>query len=156
MKDLIHIYTAPDKITAELVKGFLKDNHIKALIKANPGPQGAFLGEFGGEPPINPWLVYVLKDKRDEAKEILKNFKPTVSTPSFTGPKGKASASFLLGLAWLWFFAVPFIAIPIQVAGIIFGIIGIKSSIKIFAALGIMSCVIGLIISVSILFLIIF
>ena len=71
---LVHIYTVPDKETAELVKGFLKANNIKALIKANPGVGGVFMGSFGARAPFNPWLVYVSEDKVKEAKRLLEDF----------------------------------------------------------------------------------
>ena len=155
MENLIHVYTAPDKVTAQLVKSFLEENGIKTLIKANPGPHGAFFGGFGGAPLINPWLIYVPRDKERQAKEILKNFKLEVSISS-AGPRGKALASFILGLAWLWFWYLPFISVPIQIAGIMLGIMGIKSSKKVFAILGTIFSIIGLIVSLSLLSLIIF
>lgn len=155
MENLIHIYTTPDKVTAQLVKSLLEENGIKTMVKANPGPHGAFFGGFGGAPLINPWLICVSQDKEKQAEEILKNFKPEISISS-AGPKGKALASFILGLAWLWFWYFPFISVPIQIAGIILGIIGIKSSNKVFAVLGLIFCIIGLIISLSLLSLVIF
>ena len=74
MEDLVHIYTARDKIIANLIKGFLESNKIRVLIKANPGPEGVFLGRFGGSAPFNPWLVYVKKDNVQEAKKLLDGF----------------------------------------------------------------------------------
>jgi hypothetical protein len=71
---LIHIHTTPDQATAELVKGFLESNNIKAFIKANPGPDGAILGEFGGHAPFNPWMIYVSEDKAEEVKKLLDDF----------------------------------------------------------------------------------
>ncbi|PIW91890.1 MAG: hypothetical protein CO031_01685 [Candidatus Nealsonbacteria bacterium CG_4_9_14_0_2_um_filter_37_38] len=71
---LVHIYTTPDKISAELIKTFLESYKIKTLIKANPGPEGAFIGAYGGHAPFNPWLVYVLENKEKEAKDLLKVF----------------------------------------------------------------------------------
>lgn len=72
--NLEHIYTAPDKYTAEIIKGFLESNNIKALIKPNPGPEGAFMGKFGAHAPFNPWLVYVREDRAKEANKLLKDF----------------------------------------------------------------------------------
>jgi len=72
--DLKLVHTTPDKITAEMVKGYLEKYGIKALIKANPGPEGAFLGKFAGHAPFNPWLVYVKEDKVKEAKKLLVDF----------------------------------------------------------------------------------
>ena len=72
--DLKLVYTTPNKITAEMIKGYLEKHGIKALIEANPGPEGAFLGNFGGHAPFNPWLVYVKGDEAEEAKKLLSDF----------------------------------------------------------------------------------
>ena len=72
--DLELIKTVPDKITAEMIKGYLEKHGIKSLIQANPGPEGAFMGNFGGHAPFNPWLVYVQKEKAEETKRLLNNF----------------------------------------------------------------------------------
>lgn len=71
---IVYIYTAPDMMTAELIKNFLENNNIKTLIKANPGIEGAIMGGYGGHAPFNPWLVYVLENKVKEAKKLLENF----------------------------------------------------------------------------------
>lgn len=71
------IYTAPDKITAEMLKGLLESNGIKTLIGANAGPEGGFMGAYGASAPFNPWLVYVAKENTDKASEILKDFDTT-------------------------------------------------------------------------------
>ena len=71
---LIHMHTTTDKMSAEVVKGFLKSNNIKSLIKANPGPEGAFLGRCGGSAPMNPWMVYVTEDKAEETRSLLNDF----------------------------------------------------------------------------------
>lgn len=73
--NLAHIHTTPDEITAELVKGFLESNGVKAIIKPNPGPHGAMLGKMGGLPIFNHWLVYVTQNQEKEARALLKNFK---------------------------------------------------------------------------------
>ena len=70
--DLELIKTVPDKITAEIIKGFLEKHDIKVLIQPNPGVHGAFLGTFGCTPPLNPWLVYVPKDKAEKVKKAIK------------------------------------------------------------------------------------
>ena len=72
--ELVLVYTAPDKMTAELLRGFLESNGIKSLIEANPGPEGAFLGGYGGSAPFNPWQLYVAKENVEKANEILKDF----------------------------------------------------------------------------------
>ena len=72
--DLKLVHTTPDKMTAELVKGFLEGNNIKTLIKADSGSEGAFMGNFGAHAPFGPWSVYVLKDKAEEAKKLLSDF----------------------------------------------------------------------------------
>ena len=72
--ELALAYTAPDKNTAELLKGLLEANGIKTLIEANPGPEGAFMGGYGGSAPFNPWLVYVSAENMSKAKEILKDY----------------------------------------------------------------------------------
>jgi precorrin-6x reductase len=73
--NLKHIYTAPDKYAAHMVKGFLESRDIKVLIKPNPGPEGAFMGKFGAHAPFNPWLVYVREEKVKKAKELLAEIK---------------------------------------------------------------------------------
>lgn len=92
--NLVHIYTIPDEATAKLLKNLLESNGIKTLIKANPGPHGAFLGNFGGGALANPWLIYVSKEKAKEAKNILSDhlnkngkrapYKPSIRVIVFT------------------------------------------------------------------------
>ena len=71
---LVHVYTAPDKMTAELLKGLLESNNIKTLIQGNSGPEGGFMGTYGVSAPINPWLIYVSEENTPSAKEILLDF----------------------------------------------------------------------------------
>jgi len=80
-KKLVHIHTSPDKMEAELLKGFLEENGVKVLLKPNPGPHGAFLGAFGGSPPFDPWLIYVWEDAVEEAKTLVASFS-NESSPS--------------------------------------------------------------------------
>lgn len=96
-KKLVHIYTSPDNMTAELAKGFLKENGIKALIKPNPGPHGAFLGQFGGAPPFDPWLVYVWEDRAEEAKRLVAGLNKESSESSSRNQGAKPSRR----LGWL-------------------------------------------------------
>ena len=90
-KKLVHIHTSPDMMTAEVVKGFLKENGIKALIKPNPGPHGAFLGGLGGAPPFDPWLVYVWEDRVEEAMRLVADFNKKPSEPSSRDQDAKPS-----------------------------------------------------------------
>ena len=68
---LVQIQTVPDRITAEMEKGMLEQNGVKAMIKADPQASGVFMGVFGGFSPMSPWLIYVKEADAQMAKELL-------------------------------------------------------------------------------------
>lgn len=68
---LVLLRTVPDKITAELEKGFLQENGMKAMIKPDPQASGVFMGVFGGFSPMSPWTIYVKETDAQAAKELL-------------------------------------------------------------------------------------
>jgi len=67
--NLINVYTASDKITAELIKGFLESHNIKTLIQ--PSRIGSFRA---AKPSDKDWQVFVPKKNENEVKELLKDF----------------------------------------------------------------------------------
>ena len=68
---LVQIRTIPDQTTAEMEKGMLEQNGIKAIIKADPQASGVFMGVFGGFSPMSPWFIYVRETDAQKAKELL-------------------------------------------------------------------------------------
>lgn len=56
--------------------------------------------------------------------------------------KGKALASFILGLCSIVGWILPIIGVPVTITGFVLGIIGLKSSRKVMAIIGIVLCVI--------------
>lgn len=79
-KNLINIYTAENEIQANIVKGYLENNSIKAFIQPDRRyfrqmDFRGFQGIYGGSALTSlPWLVYVNQDKEQEAKNLLENF----------------------------------------------------------------------------------
>jgi hypothetical protein len=68
---LVQIRIAPDRPTAELEEGLLKENGIKSMIKADPQASGVFMGVFGGFSPMSPWLIYVKESDVQKARDLL-------------------------------------------------------------------------------------
>ncbi|MEF8847357.1 MAG: DUF2007 domain-containing protein [Candidatus Paceibacterota bacterium] len=71
--DMIQIYNAEDRSSAELVKGYLENNEIEALIEMDSSR--GIHGNPGGDSPLVGWKIYVSKEKEEQAKELLKEFK---------------------------------------------------------------------------------
>ena len=69
---LVLLKTASDRITAEMEKGLLEQNGIKAMIKADPQASGVFMGVFGGFSPMSPWLIYVKETDAPMARDLFK------------------------------------------------------------------------------------
>lgn len=72
--NLVQVYTASEKGSADLVRAYLKENGIKSLIKVDSGPGEAIFGNFGAHSPLSGWEVYVLESEEKKAKELLSKF----------------------------------------------------------------------------------
>lgn len=70
--ELIAVYKAENEMSAELTKGFLESNGVKAVTLSSNEYYAAYSARYNPNTPNRPWEVFVNMKDKEKAFELLK------------------------------------------------------------------------------------